>query len=799
MFKNYFRVALRNIRRYKFFAFINILGMTIGITACLLILIYIIDEVSYDTFHQDADRIYQVGLHGKIGGQDLQVANTCPALAQAAVNEIPEVAEAVRVTKFNRPGIKYGAKSFVEEKVFYVDSNFFDFFSFQLLVGDPKEALKNPYSVVLTPAIARKYFGDEDFMGKLIEIGDDKQSFKVTGISAEAPSNSHFHYHALISSNTSEALKNPLWTNNFMFTYLKLHPGTRATSLVPKFDHLVEKYVGPEVERFLGMSLKQMKEQGGAYGYYTTPIQDIHLKSISEGDIEPGGNLTYIYFFGAVGIFIMLIACINFMNLTTAQAAGRAKEVGLRKTLGSMRTQMIVQFLSESTLYAAIAIVLALIACYACMPWFNMLSGKTLNTAFFTQPWFIFSALALIVIVGLFAGSYPAFYLTSFKPAEVLKGKVRGGMKSKGVRSFLVICQFALSIFLVIFTLVVYQQINYMRSQHLGMDKNNVLTVNNTQRLGKNKNAFRNELAKLSFVEKTSFSNNSFPGVNNVTVFRREGVEQDHLMGIYYADPDHQQALKLEMKEGRFFSLDFPSDSSAIIINEAAVGEFGFEKPLGQVILFNDDKPKRLHVIGVVKNFNYESFKDQVRPLAIAYGRDNSVLLVRYTGDPSQVVSSVETLWKKYAADEPLEYAFLDENFDRLFRVEQRMAQIFTIFSCLAIFVASLGLFALSAFTAEQRTKEIGIRKAMGASVSNLTLLLSGEFTRLVIIAFIPAALLGWYAAHRWLEGYVYKIDVSPWIFIASGAFSIVIAWITVGFQSLRAATSNPVHSLRYE
>jgi putative ABC transport system permease protein len=800
MFNNYFKVAIRNILKHKFFSAINIMGMTIGITACLLIILYIADELSFDRFHSNAERIYQVGLHGKIAGQDIRTSNTCPPLYEALVREVPEVEAATRIIPyFGQPAVKYNEKAFTEEKVFYADSNFFDFFDFKLIEGDAKTALKDPNQVVVSEATATKYFGNEAPLGKLLTIGNENKSYKVTGIVENTPGNSHVKYNMLVSSATRPDLRGTIWLNNYLFTYFLLRENAKVETVNEKYAGLVDKYVGPEVEKFMGISLKEMQKQGGEYGYYSTKLPDIHLYSTSQGDIEPGGNIMYVYFFGAIGIFIIVIACINFMNLSTARSAGRAKEVGLRKALGSFRSQMVGQFLAESTLYSLTAVVLAIAACYLLLPSFNLLSGKELEMNMFSHPLFISSLVALIFFVGLVAGSYPAFYLTSFNAVEVLKGKVRSGLKSKGVRSFLVVFQFALSIFLIIFTIVVYQQITYMQEKHMGIDKNNILILENTGRLGTNKDAFRNILSQQRGVSKLSYTNNTFPGVNNTTVFKAAASEQDHIMGLYYADYDHMDVMKFELKEGRYFSKDFPADSSAIILNEAAAKEFGFENPIGEEIIFNDSGPERLKVIGVVKNFNFESFKDQVRPLSIRLAPSSGNLLVRYEGSASELVSTVEKLWKEHSSNEPFEYTFLDDEFDELFRAEQRMGTIFSIFSGLAIFIASLGLFALAAFTSEQRTKEIGIRKAMGATSLSLTLLLSKEFTKLVLVAFIPAAAAGWYVSNQWLDGFVYRIDVNPWVIVASGFAAILIAWVTVSYQSIKAAAMNPVSSLRYE
>ncbi len=800
MLKNYFKVAFRNILKHKFFSFINILGMTIGVTACLLIILYVSDELSFDKFHTKADRMYQVGLHGKIAGQEIYTSTTCPPMSAALVADIPEIEESTRLDGYGLAAIKYGEKAFTEEKIFYADSNFFQFFDFNLLEGDAKTALKEPNSIVFTTGLARKYFGNESAIGKLVTVGNDSATYKVTGIAADAPTNSHVIFTALISASSAEHLKRTIWLNNGMYTYFILNKNAKLEDAVKKFDNLVVKYVGPEIERFMGVSLKNMKDQGGAYGYFAEKVTDIHLRSKAQHTIEPPGNITYVYFFAGIGIFIIIIACINFMNLSTARSAGRAKEVGLRKTLGSLRGQMIGQFLAESMIYSLITVILALATCYFLLPFFNTLAGKQLDMGIFLTPAFIVGVILLVLFVGLIAGSYPAFYLTSFNAVEVLKGKVRAGMKSGGVRSTLVVCQFALSIFLIIFTTVVYQQITFMQERNMGIDKHNVLVIRNTSRLGTNRDAFKNSLDDLTGIVKSSYTNNNFPGVNNTTVFKSAGSEQDHIMGLYYADYDHMDVLKFELKEGRFFSKDFPSDSSAIILNEAAVKEFGFNNPLQEEILYNDSgTPLRYKVIGIYKDFNFESLKFKVRPLAIMLTRNANQLMVRYEGNSKNALTSIEKLWKSQAPNEPFDYNFLDENFDELFRVEQRMGQVFSVFSGLAIFIACLGLFALAAFTAEQRTKEIGIRKALGASPIGLVVLLSREFTKLVLIAFVPAAVAAWFIVDSWLKGFEYRIDIDPLVFIGSGVIAIVIAWLTVSYQSIKAAAANPVNSLRYE
>ncbi len=807
MIRNYFKIALRNIRKRAFFSFINIFGLTIGIACCLLIYVYVSDELSYDRFHHNVENIYRVGLQGKIAGQEIFTTNSSVPVGPAMQNEIPGIESITRLypqTRASGPGIVFRNedKIFAEQNIFYADSNFFQFFSFRLLEGDKTTALKEPNTVVITEALAKKYFAG-DVLGKTLVIGNDKKAYKVTGIAEEVPANSHFHYNALLSFNT--VIRNPDeiftgWTGNSLQTYITKNALTKEEDVNAKLEDMVEKYVGKELEQGLGISFSDFKKQGGIYSYFIYPMTDSHLKSILSDDMEPAGDINYVYIFSGIGLFILSLACINFMNLSTAQSAGRAKEVGLRKTLGSQRSQMVVQFLSESFIYSFLAVAAAIILSYLVLPYFNILSGKQLSVASLASANFLTTAFVLAVLVGLLAGSYPALYLTSFNVVEVLKGKVGSGIKSKGVRSSLVVFQFAVSTFLIIATGIVFQQLNYMQNKNLGLDRRNVLIVQNTGRLQANRAAFSEAIKNLSSVQSASYANNTFPGVDNTTVFREKGKTVDHLAGKYYADWDHLEVMKFKLLDGRFFSRDFTTDTSACVVNLAFAKEFGWTNPVGQEVLdFNGPQPETVNVVGVVQDFNFESLKTKIRPVMIRLTKESRNLLIRYEGSPKELISSVEEIWKQYAPGEPYEYTFLDQNFDSLFRTEQRLKDIFMSFSLLAVFIACLGLFALAAFTTEQRTKEIGIRKAMGASVIGLSMLLSKEFVVLVLIAIVPATAASWYLADWWLADFPDHINLSPIIFLVSAFIAILVAWLTVSYQSLKAASAKPVDSLRYE
>ncbi len=801
MLKNYLLVAFRNIKKHKLYSFINIFGLTIGLTAGLLIGMYVLDELSYDRFHENVEDIYRISLHGNISGQEIITANSSPPIAQALLDEAPGVEAATRIRRIGDIVFRNGDDSFVEEQVIYADSNFFEFFTFRLLEGDPHTVLTEPNTVVLTSELAKKYFPDKNAIGQILSVGSQKREYKVTGVAKKPPGNSHIKFNAILSQRTVEVEQHYSgWTNNFLFTYFRKNKNTNIEDIDARLVDMVKKYVGEEISQFMGVSFEEFLEQGNAYDYISYPMTDTHLRSITDDDMEANGDITYVYIFSGIGLFILFIACINFMNLSTAQSAGRAKEVGMRKTFGSYRHTLIGQFLLESILYSLFATVFAIIITYFILPQFNLISGKNLIFSGFLTPSFFIIMAVVAVFVGLLAGCYPAFYLTAFMPAEVLRGKIKSGMKSSTVRSSLVVFQFWVSIVLIICTTVVYKQLSYMQNKNLGLDKQNVLIISSTSKLDTDIMPFKNAIESNSNVVVASFTNNVFPGVNNTTVFKNVHNDQDHMLGSYFADYDHADVLNFKIVEGRFFLRDFPSDSLTVVINESAVKEFGWEKAVGNEILnYFGDSPVKTKIIGVVKDFNFESLKTNIRPIVINFSNTSNNLLVRYRGDAAEIVSLTETIWKEFAPGEPFEYEFLDQSYDQLFRSEQRLGKLFSMFTMLAIFIASLGLFALSSFMAEQRTKEIGIRKVLGASTGNLTALLSKEFTILVLISFILAILPSWYFMDKWLDSFVYRDKMGVWVFVGAGLLTLTISWLTVSYQALKAAMSNPVDSLKYE
>lgn len=803
MIRNYLKITFRNLANQKFYTALNIVGLSIGIASCVLILLYVYNELSYDTFNEKGDRIYRVGLNGKIADQEIFTTNTCPPLAFTAVLEFPEVENATRIFPYwGQQIIRYGETAIVEEKVYFADSTFFDIFSYKFLEGNPATALTEPNTVVLPEDMARKYFGDEPAMGKTLLLGSEKVPTKVIGILEKLPANSHFQFSMLRSMITYENSRSEHWLNNNLITYLLLHKDASIASLNEKLQALVIERVGPELQQFLGVSMETYAQQGNKFGYFLQPLLDIHLHSNLQDELEPNGDITYVYIFAAIAFFIILLACINFMNLATARSANRAKEVGIRKTLGSLRSSLMRQFLTESVILSLIATVLALAAALLLLRPFNNVAGKEISMELFTKPWFLLSLLGLMLVVGVIAGSYPAFYLSSFKPVEVLKGKLKAGMKSSGIRNVLVVFQFFISITLIICTLLVYEQLDYTRNKNLGFDKENVVVIEGTWHMSEGEqNTFKQELLGQTQVVNASISNNVPPGVNNTTIYRKKGTEEDILISTYYVDYEHLSTMQMELMEGRNFSREFPTDTAAVILNEAAVREFGFDNPLNEMIqYFGNGRTQEFKVVGVIKDFNYETLRNDIRPLALFLTKQGGNMAVRIApGNVASTLTDLENIWENYAPGEPFQYRFLDESYDALFRGEQRLGKVFSIFTGLAILVACLGLLGLAAFMAEQRTKEIGIRKVLGASVSSVMLLLSKDFTKLVIIAFVLSIPAAYFIMDKWLEGFAFRIAIGPGIFVLAGLSALFIAWLTVSWQSAKAASANPVHSLRSE
>ncbi|MFA0963152.1 ABC transporter permease [Roseivirga sp. BDSF3-8] len=802
MLKNFITVAFRNLRKTAFYSLLNIMGLSIGLASGLIILLFVYQELSYDTFHSKHEQIYRIWLNGKMAGQELDVAVSSPPVGPTATNELPEVKSFVRIRTVGEEMVRFGDKVYTEkDNVMMVDSSFFSVFDFHLLKGDANTCLTEPQTAVISERLAQKYFDSYDVLGKTLVVGDFNTSYKITGLVENPPSNSHINFDLLYSMPASIHEEEGNWFSNGLYTYLLVEKGTDPAVLDEKLGQMTERHLGPLVEQAFNTTMEEFKKSGNKYGYHPQALAAIHLDDFISDNPEVGGNRSYLYIFSAVALFIIAIACINFMNMATARSAGRAKEVGLRKTLGAFRSHLIIQFIAESVIITIIATFIALIITSLCLGMFNEISGKQLEVSMLMQPEVIVGIALLVILVGVFAGSYPAFYLSHFNPAAVLKGQITTGMRSRGIRNGLVVFQFFVSIFLIVSTLLIYRQVEYTRGRDIGFDKENLIILSQVHRLEGNRVAFKEAITGSTHFSEATYSNNALPEIRNKSIFRKEGVMEDHIVAVYSVDYDYLETMDMRLVEGRNFSRDFATDTAAIILNQAAVKEFGLSDPLSEhIISFEGESPTPMKVIAVVEDFNFETLKQPATPLLLRLNEAGSFLAVRIpAGDPAPHLAELRRLWGEYAGDEPFSYRFVDDEYARLFDAEERMGTIFTIFSILAVVIASIGLFGLAAFTAERRTREVGIRKVLGASVSQLVLLLSKDFAILVAIAFAISIPVVYYVMGQWLMGFAYRIDIGWWVFVLAGLMAFLIAFTTVSFQSFKAARSNPVNSLKSE
>jgi len=807
MLLNYFKVAVRSLIKHKFYSLINVIGLAGGVACCLLIMIFVLDEISYDRYHVKAERIYRMGFTGILNGNEFTGAQVGAIVKEALINDFPEVED---VTRFRQRGsflVRYQTETFKEEDIVFVDGNVFETFTFNLVQGNAATALMEPNSMVITPTIAKKYFGDDDPVGKQLTL-DNNSEYKITGVMEEIPRNTHFNFDIFLSMESLEESRSDQWMSFNYQTYIVLQEGGSPEELEGKFTGMIETYVGPQVEEYLNITLDELEEQGTKLGFFVDPMLDIHLHSKLEGELAPPSDILYVYIFSAIGIFILLIACINFMNLSTARSANRAKEVGIRKVMGSLKRQLVRQFIMESIIVSLVAFFLAVIISLIAIPQFNDLSGKQLEIPF-TSPLFLPILIAAALIVGFLAGSYPAFYLSAFEPAAVLKGSLKIGVKSGWLRSSLVIFQFGTSIILIVGTLVIYYQLNYVQNKKLGFNKEQVIILHDAYALGDQLNSFKEEVKTDSDV-----INASITGFLPVSSSDRSGnayfpngkfdMEKVQIIQQWRIDHDYIQTMGMEIILGRNFSWDFPSDSSAILINETAAALFGFGKDaINQKLSQWTEDPNvtnDYNIVGVVKDFHFESLRENIGPVVLHLGNSRSLMATRInTKSIPELVKRIEDKWKSLANGQPFSFSFMDDRFDDTYREEQRFGKIAFVFSSLAIFIACLGLFGLAAFTAEQRTKEIGVRKVMGSSSAGIVMLLSKEFGKLIVIAFVIASPLSWYFMESWLSGFYYRITIHPILFLIAGGAAFSIAWLTMGYQSLKAAIANPVKSLRDE
>jgi putative ABC transport system permease protein len=811
-------VAFRNLWRNKAISAIHVFGLALGISTCLLILLFIRHEWSFDRYNDKAEHIVRVTFGGRMNGQDIKEANVMPPVAATMKKDFPEVLDATRLRSVGIHRISYGTKTFREDALAFVDSNFFRVFTLPLVKGDVNTALVQPYTIVISRAVAEKYFGSEDPIGKVLDFTDDHHTLTVTGIFDAVPEASHFHFDCFASMSSLPEAKEPSWMSSNFFTYLVLPVGYDLQKLQAKLPGMVEKYIGPQIQKGMGVSLAQFRASGNDIGFHLQRLTDIHLHSDLTGDLSAPGDIRYVYILGAVAVFMLLIACINFMNLSTAGASKRAKEVGIRKVLGSLRGQLVSQFLIESLLLTATAMVMALALVWGSLPLFSRLAGHDLSLGWNTLPWLLPVLFVFTLLTGLLAGAYPAFFLSAFRPVVVLKGLFKAGRGSTGLRSSLVVFQFFISISLIIGTVVVYRQLSYIQHKKLGYDRDQVLVVQDTYWLGKNLAFFRQQLERdprIASVTSSGFLPAGPSYSNNYLCYPDNKSDQYTTARRYEIDENYIPTLGMEMNLGRNFSKAFGADSSAMLINETAALHFGWAvtgadgkidatKAIGHSITEpNRDRPATVyHIIGVVRDFHFRSLREMITPLVMTLKKENdqSALIVRTRNqDIAGLIATLQKRWNDENISAPFSYSFLDERFQDTYKAEENIGRILGIFAGLTIFVACLGLFGLATFTAEQRTKEIGIRKVLGADTAGIVALLSKDFLRLVVVAFLIASPLAWWMMNKWLQDFAYRISIGWWVFVLAAALAVLITLLTVGFRAVRAANANPINSLRSE
>lgn len=786
---------------------INITGLALGIATCLTIMLFVLDELSFDRYNEKADRIVRVVLKGTVNGEIIKEAVTPAPVAATLKNEFPEVEESTRLRRYGSPKIAYGNTTYRNSKLAYVDRNFFDVFTLPFLQGDPKTALAEPHTIVVTKDEALKYFGNEDPMNKLLEFKDSGERFKVTGIIDNVPENSHFHFDLFASMEGLAHAKENNWMNSNYFSYLVLAEGTDIGEFQDKLPAIIKKYMGPQVEQ-MGMTFEKFKENGNEIGLYIQRLTDIHLYSDfdNQSELEAGGDVKSVYVFAAVGIFMLVIACINFMNLSTAGATKRNKEIGVKKVLGSQRKQLILQFLTESFISTALALILATVLVGITLPAFNELSGKHLEAKILLSSRILMLLSLLAVLITLMAGSYPAFFLSSIKPISALKNKITNGGRSKRIRSVLVVFQFVVSAALILSIIIVNQQMSFIQNKEIGYDRDHLLILRESYLLGGNENAFKNQILSDPRIESITMS--AFvpagPTDNNMTgVYPGQQHESVRRTIVYNIDEKYIQTMGMQLVAGRNFSEVTSNDSSHVIINETAVEAFGLgENPVGQVLTANagnQGKKRSLTVIGVIKDFHFRSLRETIAPLIMLNNPYGGLIIRTKTKDLAGLLSSMEGKWKTFHAEEAFSYALLDELYNETYLAEQKMGNIMKIFGALTIFVACLGLFGLVTFTADQRIKEIGIRKVLGANVTEIVSMLSKDLIILVAISFIIAFPLGYYLMDKWLQDFAYKIDIQWWVYALAGLITLLIAFFTMSFKTIKSALANPVDSLRSE
>jgi len=802
MIKNYFKMAWRSLLKQKGFSFINIFGLATGMACSLLIFLFVKDETSYDRFHHDAGQIYRVVKDFvNDDGSRLPDATTPPALAPAMQKDIPEVAITTRVF----PGwganflIKYGDKKISEDKLYRVDSSFFDVFTFPFVHGNAKDAFKEVQSIVLTESSAKRYFGNDNPVGKILQI-DRLGNLMVTGVIKDVPHASHFHFDFLISTRKFGGNIDADWGFYNFYTYAKLKPNSDITAFSKKVQDVYKR-----------------NTTDGTNIFYVQPLTDIHLTSNLKWELEPNSDKLYVYVFTVIGIFILLIAGINYVNLTTAKASVRAKEIGVRKVTGALRSSLIAQFLVESVITCFLAAVLAIIFAQLLLPVANALTLKQLTVI--GNPGVLGYMLVGVLLLGMIAGFFPAIYLSSFKPIAVLKGLKVSEKGTLSLRKTLVVVQFTISIVLIIGVLIISQQMRYLQSAKLGLNKEQVIVVKNADAMtATQRNVFQNTLLQVQEVKKVATSDGVVGGQNWTNSMSVKGSQNSQLVNFLNVSYDFPDVLGIEMKEGRSFSSNFPADTlnngipggpleqniGSIILNETAVKDLGVTAPaVGKQILWDSDADTMYYVtiVGVAKDFHFTSLRNEIKPFAFVNNskRAANFTIKLFTDNVQSSLAQIENTWKKFLAERAFEYYFLDETYAKLYQSEERFQKVFINLVILGIIIACLGLLGLTTFSAQQRVKEIGVRKVLGASVPHVVALLSKDFLKLVLIALVLAVPVAWWLMNEWLKDFAYRINIEWWIFLVAAVIAIIIAFVTISTQAIKAAISNPVKSLRTE
>jgi putative ABC transport system permease protein len=800
MLRNYLKTAIRNLWRFRGYTVLNITGLAIGMATCILIFAYITHELSYDKFNADYDNVYRISVKGRMAEDFLNVAVTMPPLAAKVKADYPEINSVTRIEKLQDDiFFSYNDRNYYESGLYYVDSTFFDVFTFELARGNPHEVLKEPHSLLITESIARKYFGNEDPMGKVLRV-NDQLDMVITGILRNIPDNSHLKFNMLASFTTlvdlyGKARYQDNWGSLFLHTYVRLNQNVDLPRLKEKLALSIKEAFGKEAE---GFNIEMTP--------YLQPITSIHLHSHLLAEIEPNSDISYVNTFAAVAAFILVIACINFMNLATARSSKRNREVAMRKVCGATRGQLVGQFIGESLLMSLLAMVLALILVELALPVFQQLSGLDLGQRIHGAPT-ILMLLCIVLFVGIIAGSYPAFVISSFKPIQILRKELFKGISRSALRNILVVMQFSISIILLISTWLVFEQLHFIRNAKLGFDKENVIIIPlHNERLQKKAEELKKEFINLTDVMSVAVSS-AVPGTSMDGIgYTPEGIDKKSPWIIYTlrGDYDMLNLFGMELAAGRNFSKDFGTDSSSVIINETLVKKLGWHEPVGKKIYqFGQENNAAYTVIGVVRDFHFKSFHDPIEPCLIMLNHDHPGYIgVRLA--PGRVDKNLDELRKKWDETESafsFDYFFLSDRLDMLYESEKKMGELFIYFTFLAILIASLGLFGLASYSAERRTKEIGIRKVHGATVANLVFRLSKEFTKWVILANVIAWPVAFILIDHWLERFAYRIDIwdYSWIFILAGILALIIALVTVGYQAFKAANSDPVRALKYE